>query len=174
MDPNELLVKNYMDLMWGEFHEASKHLQVAPLILAFAVIEASAKLSAPEDVKGTKGRFMWWTEPFLRNKNGEPYPASDLYGARCGLFHEYGAESDLSRNGKCRVIAWTSGGDDRHHGKAGPTMIILSKEAFTEDLYNAGIAMIDKLEQDSAMSERFAKRLPSIFGASFIGDTNVR
>nr|MBP7992082.1 hypothetical protein [Candidatus Magasanikbacteria bacterium] len=89
----------------SSFRLITKH-HIAPLILAFSIIEASAKLSAPEELVGSKKRFMWWASEFLKNKDGTPYPALALYSTRCGLFHEYGAESDISRRDECKVIVW--------------------------------------------------------------------
>lgn len=160
---DRLLIENYMNLMWGEFTEIRKHHFIAPLILAFSIIEASAKLAAPIDKATSKARFLWWVEEFLKDNDGHPYPSIALYGARCGLFHEYGLESDLSRSGKCPVIAWASGNDDVH-GKSGGRVLMFSREVFFEDLYRAGLAQLERLKIDDEMNRRFAERLPSIFG----------
>lgn len=164
-DPNQLLLDNYIDLLWGEFNDIIKTHQVAPLILAFAVIEANAKLSAPDEVIGPKARFRWWVDKYLRHADGTVYPSLDLYGARCGLFHEYGAESDLSRSGKCRIIAWISGDAGQHHNKSQGNMVMFSTKQFFDDLYAAGIRLLEELKADVNFSARFAAKLPKIFGA---------
>jgi hypothetical protein len=162
---NQILLDSYINLLWKEFNEIRKKHTIAPLILSFSIVEASARLAAPEELETTKSRFIWWVDEFLKNKDGLPYSSIDLYGARCGLFHEYGAESDMSRRAECRVIVWVTGTDSAsYHNKSGNNMLVLSKEEFFNDLYNGGIRMLEKLKTDIPMSVRFSSRLPKIFG----------
>lgn len=160
-----LLKDHYIELMWAEFTAIRQQHHIAPLILAFSIIEASAKLSAPEKIKGSKKRFFWWVNEFLKNKDGAPYPELELYSARCGLFHEYGAESDTSRRGECKVIAWAHGRNGSAlHNKTKDRMLMLSREQFFDDLYDGGMEMLKRMLNDREMAERFAARLPELFG----------
>jgi hypothetical protein len=171
MSSEELLIKNFINLLWGEFNEIRKSHHIAPLILSFSIIEACAKLSVPEDLNGpnkTRKRFEWWVDKFLRDKKGNKYESIDLYGARCGLFHEYGIESDLSRGGKCKLIAWVIGQRESHKNQ-NEKMILYSREEFFDDLYDAGIRMLEELKIDLQMNLNFVKRLPKIFGVTEIG-----
>lgn len=167
---DSLLKENYVDLLWGEFTRASKEYKVLPLYSAFSIIEASARLGHPKEEATTKERFIWWIENFMPTEKFK-YNAIDLYGARCGLFHEFGAESDLSRKGQCAIILWAIGGSSKHlHGKRNPdskqNLYFLHRETFFEDLRNAGIHFLESLIKDQRMNQRVSKRLPNLFGVA--------
>ncbi len=162
---NESPIHAYIKTMWGEFTEIRKEHHIAPLILAFSIIEANAKLSAPAEIKGSRNRFIWWIDKFLKNKDGTPYPSLEMYSARCGLFHEYGAESDISRRDDCKVIAWVSGVSGlAHHYKYKDRVLMLSSKQFFDDLYDGGMAMLKSMVIDREMAQRFESRLPELFG----------
>ena len=171
-ESEKLLLENYINGMWREFSEIKNKFQVAPIILAFINIEASAMLSAPDNVVGSRARFLWWVDKFMKKSDGGAYVGLDLYGARCGLFHEYGQESDLSRSGNCMIISWISGGNNSCHGKISGNMIMLSSDQFANDLYDAGKKMLKELTTDSCMNERFMMRLPRILGVKSISNVN--
>ncbi len=158
---DKMLIDKYVKLMWGEFSEISQKYHLAPLILAFSVIEANAKLCAPDSMEGSRNRFIWWVENFFQTNRA--YTALDLYGARCGLFHEYGSGSKLSRDGKCKEIVWSEG-NPVLHGKGKDNILILSKEKFFNDLYQAGLKVLEKLKQDHVFQDEFVVRLRQIFG----------
>lgn len=165
---DRLLLENYIKLMWGEFNDIRNNYQLAPLIIAFSLIEANAKLCCPEDIEGTQRRFIWWVDNYLNPVSLYKYESLDLYGARCGLFHEYGSGSNISRSGRCREIAWTRGEDRCHHGKGEDNLILLSAEQFFEDLNNAGLFVLKNLQNDFNLQRQFVGRLKKMFGVKNI------
>jgi hypothetical protein len=78
-------------------------------ILILSAIDAMAYLDMPEAQEDvTKEDFIQWAEKYIIFPCREQLPGSDLYGARCAMLHAYGVRSKMSREGKCRVIVWTS------------------------------------------------------------------
>jgi len=57
-----------------------------------------------EDV--TKDDFVAWAERYIQCPGKEQLSGLDLYAARCGLLHQYGIVSRLSREGKCRQLGY--------------------------------------------------------------------
>jgi hypothetical protein len=77
------------------------------VVLILSGIDAMAYLAMPEvkqDV--TQSDFVGWAEQYIRFPGREQLTGLDLYGARCAMLHSFGAQSKLSRAGKCRVILW--------------------------------------------------------------------
>lgn len=161
--PGDIFKDNYIELMLGEFNDIRKNYKIAPLILSFSLIEATARLSAPDEKVGSKNRFIWWIEEFLKKINSL-YSSADLWGARCGLLHEYGPESDLSRKGECRMISWAQGLPSFHNNQVNDKIIILCQETFFGDINEAIIKMLEQMKTDIELNKRFTKRLPYIFG----------
>jgi hypothetical protein len=78
-------------------------------ILILSAIDAMAYLAMPEQREDvTKEDFILWAGKYIRFPCREQLTGEDLYGARCAMLHAYGAQSKMSREGKCRVILWTS------------------------------------------------------------------
>jgi len=167
MESTEQPIKNFIELLWGEFNSIRTNgYKIAPLILGFSLIEACAKLTAPKDDKyqSSRARFEWWVNKFLTDKAGQPYSTTELYSARCGLFHEYGPYSDISRKKECLPISWTIGHPELHK-RAEADFVFYSRETFFEDLGGAGIKMLHEMKTDHDMRARFSKGIEFIFGA---------
>src|ERR1700752_4856335 len=83
----------------------------ASIILIYAAMDTMAYLDMPAgktDVDRTD--FVRWAECYIRFPCREQLTGWDLYGARCATLHQYGAESKLSREGQCRVLAYGNKG----------------------------------------------------------------
>lgn len=156
-------IENYVNLMLGEFNDIRSKYKIAPLILGFSLIEVTAKLLAPDEKGGSKERFIWWIDNYLRGVNHR-YSSLDLYGARCGLLHEYGPESDLSSRGECKMIGWAQGMPNLHFSQVDDKIIILCKEIFFKDINEAILKMMEQMKADMNLNKRFTKRLSYIFG----------
>lgn len=67
------------------------------VVLIYAGIDAMAFLSMPdkqEDV--TRKDFVDWVDAFLKFNSANEVSGLELYGARCGMVHNYGVFSRLS------------------------------------------------------------------------------
>jgi hypothetical protein len=77
------------------------------VILILSAIDAMAYLAMPESQDDvTKTDFINWVEKYIQFPGKEQLTGADLYGARCAMLHNFGAQSKMSREGKCRLIMW--------------------------------------------------------------------
>jgi hypothetical protein len=82
------------------------------VILIYAGIDAMAFLSLPEGRQDVIGDdFIRWAEQYIHFPCQEQLTGLDLYGARCGMLHNYSVMSRLSRQGKCREIGYVDQSD---------------------------------------------------------------
>jgi hypothetical protein len=109
-----------MDSIGNVIHQGIKHgIEVlleekcygSAVILIYAGMEAMAFLNMParqQDV--TRTDFITWVEKYIRFPCREQLTGLDLYGARCSMLHTYSATSNLSREGKCRLVGYMNKG----------------------------------------------------------------
>jgi hypothetical protein len=77
------------------------------VILILSAIDAMAYLSMPEGQQDvTPNDFIKWSDRYIQFPGKERLTGADLYGARCAMLHSFGAQSKMSRTGRCRVILW--------------------------------------------------------------------
>jgi len=87
-----------------EFIEKNKRYR-ATLLLIFSAMDAMAFLSMPGSQSDVKRHdFVCWTAKYIKFPGSRQLLGAELYGARCGLLHTYGTESQMSREGKCRQL----------------------------------------------------------------------
>jgi hypothetical protein len=78
------------------------------VILTYSGMDAMAYLDMPENQSDvTRADFIRWADRYMRFPGSEPVTGADLYGARCGMLHANGVVSKMSREGQCRMIAYT-------------------------------------------------------------------
>ena len=84
--------------------------QRAALQLMYAAIDSLAKLGMPEDQKkSTRSDYAQWCDNYLNFDSREKVKGIEWFAARSGLLHNYTAESELSSDGKARMIGYYSG-----------------------------------------------------------------
>lgn len=136
------------DPIWNVVHEGIKGdvrfaLQHerwrAALILVFSGIDSMAFLGAPASQNEVKREdFVAWSERYIRFEGEHQLTGLDLYGARCGFLHTYGAVSRLSREGHCRNVVYGYRQDRQRcapvifRPEVDPTMVIVSIEALAD------------------------------------------
>lgn len=77
------------------------------IVLILSAIDAMAYLSMEEDQQDVYADdFIAWADRYIHFPGKHQLTGTDLYGARCAMLHNFGAQSKMSRNGKCRVILW--------------------------------------------------------------------
>lgn len=83
----------------------------ACLALGYSGIDTFGLLGAPAGVsKATRTTFKDWAEAYLvgrvKDIQGGPVTAVDLYAARCGILHTSTSESELGNRGDAREILY--------------------------------------------------------------------
>ena len=88
--------------------ECYKAMRILPcLILVYSGIDVAASLEAPNEKVGA--RFENWVERYMLTQGKLNCFARDLYAARCAVVHTFTPDSDLSRKGKAKTIAYAFG-----------------------------------------------------------------
>lgn len=140
------------------------------VLLSYCAIDAMAYLSMPEGKqKATNSDFKDWVRKYMKTDHVQPiqYNEDDLWGARCGIVHTYGVESDLSKDGKCRRIVYKPNSLNHLYDPAKhPDLVILAVDLFILDFYDAMDSFLADIEQDEELKKRVESRLPGLFHIS--------
>lgn len=101
------------DLGFGKIFEAielcfERRLELPALMLIYAAIDIAGWLSSggQEDVRAS---FTAFVDRCMLPGSGLLASSLDLYAARCAVLHTYTSESDLSSQGKARVVGYAWG-----------------------------------------------------------------
>src|SRR5437016_5607270 len=78
------------------------------LALLYTGLDVMASLES-QPSEGTKAAFVRWVDKYFLKAQPLPCNATELYAARCGILHTFTAESDLSRQGKARMLIYAWG-----------------------------------------------------------------
>jgi len=79
------------------------------LVLVYSGIDVAGWLYVGDPTAPPRTRFTKWVTRYLLPAGNLGVSALELFGARCGLLHNFGSESDLSRQGKVRQIQYARG-----------------------------------------------------------------
>jgi len=82
------------------------NIKLAALLVAYTLIDIAGWLNS--DGKSGKVAFTDWLEKYMLPNGTLPCSSLELYGARCGLLHNYSATSNLGASGPVRRVfyAW--------------------------------------------------------------------
>ena len=131
------------------------------LILIYSGIDTMAFLNMPNQQQDvTRTDFEHWISWYLKQSSGTSYPAADMYGARCAILHQYGAESNLSRKGKIRIVSHVDKGPDvldAPHGEK--EHVWLNFHTLAENFYKAIDGFLVDAFVDTSKRTRFEARL---------------
>ncbi len=111
----DMLSDPVFNVIYRGFKEPVKHCMEnghsrAALTLIFTSIDAMAKLGMPEkNEKSGRKFFNEWCNKYLILTGIETIEGIEWFAARSGLIHNYTAESELSRDGKARMIGYYTG-----------------------------------------------------------------
>ena len=103
--PASINLKQLLDSIEHALH--LKHYLPAQ-ILIYAGIDAAAWL-ASDDNEGVGKRFQRWVDRWMLPAKPLLATAAELYAARCAVLHTFTADSDLSKTGKVRRVAYATG-----------------------------------------------------------------
>jgi len=137
------------------------------VLLTYCAIDAMSFLSMPlgqEEV--TKNDFTAWVEKYMKTDPSQPYQYSgiDLYGARCGIAHNYGVKSRLSRRGECKIFAYQCASlNHSYNPNINPDMVVLGVDLFVRDFFDAVDKFLSDIEKDEELKKRVDLRLPNLF-----------
>jgi hypothetical protein len=125
------------------------------VLLTYCAIDAMAFLSMPQgNQKVERPDFRNWVKKYMKTDSSQPYQyhEEDLYGARCGIVHTYGAESDLSNKNKCKKIAYKPNCLKHFYNPAEhPDLVVLGVDLFIRDFYDAADKFLADIEKVSTV-----------------------
>lgn len=151
-----------------DIHACLKHdAPTGAVLLTYCAIDAMSFLSMPLGQEEVSRRdFIEWCEKYMKTDPSQPYQyrGIDLYGARCGIAHNYGVESRLSREGACKIFAYQWGSlKHSYNADINPDMVVLGIELFVRDFLDAVDRFLSDVEENSELKERVDIRLPKLF-----------
>jgi hypothetical protein len=132
------------------------------VILIYAGIDAMSFLSLPEGQQDvTRAAFIRWAEQYLHFPCQEQLTGLDLYGARCGMLHNYSVMSRLSREGKCREIGYVDQSDPEviYNPQAAPDQVFVSIAGLAEAFFKGVDRFIIDVFGDPIRAPLARKRL---------------
>lgn len=137
----------------------------ATVVLILCGMDAMAYLSmAPEKTTASRADFISWAEHYIRFPCEEQLTGCDLYGARCAMVHVYGAESDLSREGKCRLVGYMDKSipEVRYNPRLRADFVLVSVPALKEAFFRGVDAFLGATLQDEAKTRIVCSRLRNL------------
>ncbi len=137
------------------------------ILLTYCAMDAMAFLSMPKGKDfSEKKDFMSWTRKYMKTDPAQSYQydAIDLYGARCGFAHSYGAESRMSKAELCKLLTYHLGSKDHiYRPEVNPNMAILSVKHFISDFFDAVDRFLADVEANEDLRPLVESRLPRLF-----------
>jgi hypothetical protein len=138
----------------------------AAVALTYIGIDVMAGLSIETDRSVTRRDFISWVDRYLRadEKSAYQYVGKDVYAARCGLLHAYGAEADLHKTDPAiRYFGYHDGGQHRFVPDAPEKLVLIGVKSLIHDFSKAVETFLTELGQDSEATRGIEKRLTKLF-----------
>lgn len=107
----DMLERHLNDLFAAIIHCYRHELLMPCLVLLYSGIDVAASLE-PSAGSGVGKRFEKWVDRYMLKGNSLQCTARELYAARCAVVHTYTPDSNISKAGKARVIAYAYGNAD--------------------------------------------------------------
>lgn len=166
MDLSETPIAVFSDIVNGIDVCLKNNAPTGAVLLTYCAMDAMAFLFMPAGEQKVGGSdFKDWVKKYMKTDSGQPYQYNeeDLYGARCGIVHTYGAESDLSRKNKCKEIVYINGLNHLYDPAKHPDLVLLSLNLFIQDFCDAVDKFLADIEKDENLRKRVEDRLPGLF-----------
>jgi len=134
----------------------SKECLVSAIALIYSTIDALSALTRPVTQADTeRSVFIDWVRCYLLPSSRVPCTPEDLYGARCGILHNYGIDSSMRRRdaAKALIYCWRNGPQpDSHHRAHIPgDALTICVEDLKEALDAAVEKFLQQIEADQAL-----------------------
>jgi len=139
------------------------------IILTYAAIDAMSFLSMPENRKEVHRQdFIDWVEKYMRAEPSQPYQyrGIDLYGARCGIVHRYGATSRLSDRGGCNIFGYHNGPNHIYKPDKHEKLVAISWPRLIVDFFSAMDRFLGDIMIDPELKKRVESRILDLFQVS--------
>lgn len=135
------------------------------VILIFSGIDAMAFLgmsNGQEDV--TKADFISWANRYVKFPCKEQLSGADMYGARCGMLHNYSAYSRMTRNRECRVVGYMdkSVPEVRYKPEVSKNLVLVSVPALAEAFSKGVDQFLAELFADGKRAQLGEERLKKL------------
>jgi len=101
-------LENLKQLLGSIEHALQSKYYLSAQILIYAGIDSAAWLTSNTNEKVGE-RFQRWVNRWMLPAKPLPATAADLYAARCAVLHTFTADSDMSKKGTARRIAYATG-----------------------------------------------------------------
>lgn len=109
------------------------------VILIYSGIDAMAFLGMPKGQQDvSRFDFIRWADAYIKFPCADQVPGADLYGARCGMLHNYSAFSKMTRHGECRTIAYMdkSVPEVRYNPDVSTSLVLVSVTALADAFFS--------------------------------------
>ena len=133
------------------------------LVLLYTGLDVMASLDR-QSSESSKAAFLRWVDKYFLKARPLACTATELYAARCGVLHTLTAESDLSRQGRARMLiyAWGNAAVD----DLAKTAALLKRDDLVSvhvrdliDAFRSGIAeYVQELDGDTQRQDFVARR----------------
>lgn len=134
------------------------------VILIYAGIDAMAFLGLPalrEYV--TRKDFVNWVDRYMKFNGEVQLLGVELYSARCGMLHTYSPFSELTREGKARVIGYVDEASiEVMIDNDVPDLVIVSIKALAQAFSRGVQAFVDEIYANSTTTDTVSERLGSV------------
>ena len=108
------------------------------LILIYSGMDTMAYLDMPaSQFEVQRKDFIKWAEGYIHFSCRECVTGEEFYGARCGMVHTYGIESDLSRRGVRKIGYMTEASPEVLTSSSHKDMVMVSIPALAQAFLNA-------------------------------------
>ena len=131
--------------------------------LTFLAMPAAQTFQGKED-------FIRWVDDYLRADPSQPYRyrGNDVYAARCGLLHKFGAEAIAhSKDPSIRVFFYSHIGLHVFKPAEDARHVAISVAALIIDLVHAIERFVSACNSDPDLWERVKDRLPAVYATYF-------
>lgn len=135
------------------------------VILILSGIDTMAYLGMPADQQEVnKTDFISWAGRYMKFPCEEQLTGIDLYGARCGMLHQYGVRSNLSRSGKCRMVGYMDASipEVRYDKNTSKDLILVSVPALMTTFFEGIDKFLPVIFSDAKKAIVAEKRLQTL------------
>lgn len=163
------ILASAVDHSWRAMEKSLECEWVLPaLTLTYCFIDNMAYLAAGETESKVGPRFERWVSDWMLSRGKLDCEASDLYGARCAVVHNWTAESTVSKRGKAKHILY-------HYGSADPTQlhdlarrhpgqyVVVHLDTLIEETKGGAVNFIGSLDVNLELRERVLGKVDKLY-----------
>jgi len=140
---------------------------MAAVAMVYITIDTLSFLSMPTNQTAqTRRDFTAWVDAYLKADAAQAYQyrGIDVYAARCGLLHAFGAEAEQHRKDPSIIMfGYADNGPHMFNPSVSPRFAIISLAVLVHDLAKAVEAFLRACMADTDLKARVETRLPAIY-----------